>query len=155
MSQISLLMLLLFSQSLPKALNTITYTSTSQLNCRRVSHIKFLTLWSWRPAHINEDQPCFVLGSFTDWSGPPHQPLSGVTHTCRTKPVGRVCTGFCLVVNTFRAYFGFKLSPDCLQTGGRCFLQSPLQLWGLLHLWQRERRSVPTVEHFPSRMSVS
>lgn len=34
-----------------------------------------------------------------------------------------------------------------LPTGGRCFLQSPFQLWGLLHLWQRERRSVPTVDH--------
>lgn len=82
-------MLLLF-QSLPKALNTITYTSTSQSNCPPVSHIRYFNDVPNSVHKLIQNLFYFVCFVFSDWSGYPNQSLSGVTHTCQTKPMGKV-----------------------------------------------------------------
>uniref|UniRef100_H3CQC7 MKS transition zone complex subunit 1 n=1 Tax=Tetraodon nigroviridis TaxID=99883 RepID=H3CQC7_TETNG len=73
--------------------------------------------------------------SLADWSGPPHQPLSGVTHTCRTKPVGRDDVAF------FSHLFSCEASYTCDKESEEAFFPWPVLYFKVLSLdsWQRCR----------------
>ncbi|XP_056909515.1 Meckel syndrome type 1 protein isoform X1 [Takifugu flavidus] len=77
----------------------------------------------------------FTIELPTNWSGSPNQSLSGVTHTCRTKPMGKEDVAF------FSHLFSCEASYTCDKESEGTLLQWPVLYFKVLSLdsWQRCR----------------